>query len=324
VREAGGRSPHEAGSAPERLRAALQSSRFLVTAELECPRNASAANVERQARACAGLADAVDCTDNSAALVRMSPVAAAAIATRAGVTALIQLTCRDRNRIALQSEILGAAAAGAAGVVCITGDPPVVGNHPDAAAVYDLDSTGLLRVLRGMAEGSFASGEPLQPPVDLVRGCVENPADGAESVARLAAKAEAGAEFVQTQIGFGIDEFASWLHLLHAEGLDRRLRVLAGVAPIRRLSVARFLATRVAGVRVPDWVLARLERAVDVEAEGVRIAAELVRELRRLDGVAGVHLLTFGWSAGVARVLRAEAGLLQGDYGGREGERYNF
>src|SRR5581483_9342984 len=110
---------------------------------------------------------AVDCTDNSAALVRMSPVAAAAIVHRAGVTTLVQLTCRDRNRIALQSEILGAAAIGAAGVVCITGDPPAAGNHPAAAAVYDLNSAGLLRVLRGMAEGRFASGDPLDPPVDF-------------------------------------------------------------------------------------------------------------------------------------------------------------
>jgi methylenetetrahydrofolate reductase (NADPH) len=303
MNEAAAAAPLEGRSPPERFRAALQSHRWLVTAELECPRNASAAKVERQACACVGLVDAVDCTDNSAALVRMSPVAAAAIAARAGVTALVQLTCRDRNRIALQSEILGAAALGVAGVVCITGDPPAAGSHPDAAGVYDLDSAGLLGAVRAMAEGRFASGARLRPPVDLVRGCVENPADGAASVARLAAKADAGAEFVQTQICFDVDQLAGWLRLLRAEGLERRLRVLAGVAPIRRPAIARFLATRVAGVRVPERVLARLAGAEDVEAEGVRIAAEIVRDLHGVDGLAGVHLLTFGWAEGVRRVL---------------------
>ncbi len=304
----------EGQSSAARFRAVLHSRRRRVTAELECPRNASSANVQRQARACAGLVDAVDCTDNSAALVRLSPVAAASIAARAGVTALVQLSCRDRNRIALQSELLGAAAVGAAGVICITGDPPEAGSHPDAAAVYDLDSTGLLRVARDMAEGRFASGDPMRPPVDLVRGCVENPADGAVSIARLVAKAAAGAEFVQTQICFDVEQFAGWLRLLRAEGLHERLRVLAGVAPVRRLAVARFLATRVAGVSVPEWLLTRLERAEDAETEGVRIAAELVGELRVLDGVAGVHLLTFGWAAGVRRVLDSE--LLQDRYSG--------
>jgi methylenetetrahydrofolate reductase (NADPH) len=292
-------------SPAQRFREVLTSKRFVVTAELECPRNASAANVERQARDCAGLVDAVDCTDNSAATVRMSPVAAAAIAARSGVPALIQLTCRDRNRIGLQSDLLGAAALGAAGVVCITGDPPSAGNHPDAAAVYDLDSTALIRVVSGLRSGQFASGEPSQPPVDLVAGCVENPADGVAAVRRLSAKVEAGAEFVQTQITFDLSRLDTWLRLIRSEGLEGRARVLVGIAPVRHLAVARFLATRVQGVELPDQLIARLEHADDAEAEGIQVAAELVRAVRGLEGIGGVHLLTFGWPAGVRRVLEA-------------------
>lgn len=291
--------------AADSFRATLAARVFIVTAELECPRNASAANVTRQADAVAGLVDAIDCTDNSAATVRMSPVAAATIAAQTGVTTLIQLSCRDRNLIALQSDILGAAAAGAAGVVCITGDPPATGSHADAAGVYDVDSIGLIRVVRGLAAGRFAAAGRLDPPLDLVAGCVENPADGPASVARLAAKVEAGAEFVQTQISFDVEQLAGWMRLVRAEGLHTRLRVLVGIAPVRRPAIARFLSTQVPGVTVPERVRERLARANDPAAEGVQIAAELLRSAREIDGVGGAHLLTFGWAAGVRRVLQA-------------------
>jgi methylenetetrahydrofolate reductase (NADPH) len=294
-----------AATAAQRFRETLISGRFILTAELESPRSASATNVRRQARAFAGCVDALDCTDNSGAVARMNPVAAAAIAAGSGVTTLIQLTCRDRNRIALQSELLGAVAVGAAGVVCITGDPPSAGNHPNAKAVYDLDSTGLIGVVRGMRIGQFMSGDPLDPPADLVAGCVENPADAAESVARLAAKVDAGAEFVQTQITFDLEQLSAWMQAVRSAGLHSRLRILAGIAPLRRLSIAKRLATQAPGVVVPKWVLQRMEAAVDAEAEGVAIAAETLRAVRQIEGIAGAHLLTFGWADGVRRVFEA-------------------
>jgi methylenetetrahydrofolate reductase (NADPH) len=293
----------ESHSPAQYLRELLASGRFLTTAEIESPRNASAANVRRQARAFTGLVDAIDCTDNSGAIARMNPVAAAAIAVQSGVSTLIQLTCRDRNRIALQSELLGAAAVGASGVVCITGDPPSAGNHPNAAAVYDLDSTTLIAAVRGMAGGRFLSGDSLEPPVDLVPGCVENPAGGDASVERLLRKAEAGAEFVQTQITFDIARFDLWMRRVREAGLHRRLRVLAGVAPLRRFGIALRLARQAPGVEVPESVLRRMGQAGDAESEGVAIAAEIVRAVRGIDGVAGVHLLTFGWAGGVRRVV---------------------
>ena len=157
----------------EDFRQLLHSDRFLVTAELESPRNASAGNVRRQAQSMGSLVDAVDCTDNSAAVVRMSPVAALAIAVPLVRAGIVQLTCRNRNRITLQSDLLGAAASGAVGVVCIGGDPPAAGNHPSAKAVYDLSTVELLAALRRFADGAFISRDPLEPPVDLVGGCVE-------------------------------------------------------------------------------------------------------------------------------------------------------
>jgi methylenetetrahydrofolate reductase (NADPH) len=292
------------------LARAFESGRFVITAELECPRGASAANVERQARAYAGLVDAVNCTDNSAAVARMSPVAAAAIAARAGVTPLVQLTCRDRNRLALQSEILGAAAVGAAGIVCMWGDPPAVGNHPDATGVYDLDTTGLIQTVCRLAGGRFLSGDPVATPPRLLAGAVVTPADTAAAVDNLRGKVEAGAAFVQTQIGFDTGVFRAWMARVTAAGLHERVRILAGVSPVKRLLIARFLRDSVPGVDVPDAVLRRLEQAADVEAEGVRLAAERLHDVRATPGVAGAHVMTFGWIEGVGRVLAA-AGMEQ-------------
>ena len=296
---------HEPLPPAARLRQAFASGRFVLTAELECPRNASAANVERQARGYAPWVDAVNCTDNSAAVVRMSPVAAAALVARTGLAPLVQLTCRDRNRIALQSDVLGAAAVGAAGVVCMTGDPPGTGNHPEAKAVFDVNTIELMAAVRGLRAGHLLSGDPVRVPPDLLVGGVENPADGARSLGRLAAKIDAGAEFVQTQMTFDVEMFAVWMELVRASGLHERVRILAGVTPVRRPAIARYLHERVPGVTVPDRVRARLEGAADPETEGVRVAAEVLGALRAIPGVAGAHLMTFGWVEGVGRVLGA-------------------
>ncbi len=292
-------------AAAARLRAAFSSSRFVITAELDSPSDASAAHLERQARAYGPYVDAVNCTDNSAAKVRMSPIAAAALVARAGLVPLAQLTCRDRNRIALQSDALGAAAVGAAGIVCMTGDPPGVGNHPEAKAVLDVSSTELMAAVRGLCQGRFMSGDPIARPPDLLVGGVENPADGERSIPRLNAKIEAGAEFVQTQITLDAGAFANWIELLRGAGLVERVRILAGVAVLRRPTMAHYLNDHVPGVTVPDRVMQRLESAADPAEAGVQIAAELLHELRAIPGVDGVHLMSFGWSDGVRRVVDA-------------------
>jgi methylenetetrahydrofolate reductase (NADPH) len=287
------------------LRRILAEDRFILTAELECPRGASAANVERQARTYARLVDAINCTDNSAAVVRMSPVAAAALVARSGAIPLVQLTCRDRNRFALQSDILGAGAVGAAAVVCMRGDPPETGNHPDAEGVFDLSSLELMRAVRSLSAGFLLTGARVSVSPDLIAGAVVTPDDSDASVESLRAKIEAGAEFVQTQIGYDTGQFESWMRRVRAAGLHRRVRILAGVAPIRRLSIARFLAEQVPGVRISREIMTRLEQASDVESEGIAIASERLEGIRRIDGVSGAHIMTFGWEAGVERVLRA-------------------
>lgn len=292
-------------TAAARLRDVFASGRFVLTAELECPSHASPAAVERQARGYAPYVDAVNCVDNAAAAVRMCPVAAAAIVARTGLTPLVQLTCRDRNRIALQSDALGAAAVGAAAVVCMTGDPPGTGNHPEAKAVFDISSAEWMAAVRGLREGRFMSGDPISHPPDLLVGGVENPAEGERSIPRFAAKADAGMEIVQTQITFDAEAFAAWMELVRAAGLHERVRILAGIAPVRRPATARYLNDHVPGIDVPEAVLQRLERAADPAAEGVAVAAELLRQIREIPGVAGAHLMSFGWVDGVRRVVEA-------------------
>jgi methylenetetrahydrofolate reductase (NADPH) len=294
---------HAAATPAARLGEVMRSGRFVLTAELESPRNGVAAGVERQARALGAYVDAVNCTDNAAAIVRMSPVAVAAIVARTGLAPLVQLTCRDRNRITLQSEALGAAAVGAAGIVCMTGDPPGTGNHPDAKAVFDITSVELMAAIRGLTEGHFMSGDTIDRPPSLLVGCVENPADGEKSIGRFNAKLDAGAEFAQTQIIFDVDAFARWMELVRAAGLHQRARILAGIAPVRRPRTARYLNDHVPGVDVPQSVLDRLENAADPEEEGVQVAAEVLRAVRGIPGVAGAHLFSFGWLDGIRRLV---------------------
>jgi methylenetetrahydrofolate reductase (NADPH) len=292
-------------SPAERLRQVFASGRFVLTAELECPSHASPAAVERQARGYAPYVDAVNCVDNAAAAVRMCPVAAASIVSRNGLSPLVQLTCRDRNRIALQSDALGAAAVGAAGVVCMTGDPPGTGNHPEAKAVFDISSVDWMAAVRGLREGHFMSGDEVSRPPDLLVGGVENPGEGEKSIPRFSAKVDAGMEFVQTQIVFDADTFATWMELVRAAGLHERVRILAGIAPVRRPRTARYLHEHVPGITVPDAVLSRLEGAADPEEEGVQVAAEILRRVREIPGVAGAHLMSFGWVDGVRRLVEA-------------------
>lgn len=291
------------------FRAALDSGRFLVLAELEGPRGASAANVRRQAEAYAPYVDAVCCTDNSAATARMSPLAAAAIVSAAGGVPLVNLNCRDRNRLALQSDVLGAAAVGAAGIVCIGGDPPATGDTPDAAPVWDVDAVGLIDAVVGLRGGRFLSGARVTSPPDLAIGTVTSTALDALCINELSRRIGHGAEFVLTQIGYDDASLRRWMELVRASNLHQRARIIIGVAPIRSLAVARFLRERVPDVCLPDDVLHRLEHADEVEVEGIHIAAERLRAVRSLTGVGGAQIMTFGWADGVRRVLEAEAAL---------------
>lgn len=307
-------TPLPGHSSRGRLERVLRRGEFAVTAELSPPDSADAADVLRRVVVFEGWVDAINATDGSGANCHMSSVATAALLARAGFSAVMQISCRDQNRIAIQGHALGAAALGVANVLCLTGDGVQVGDHPEARPVFDLDSVSLLATLRRMRdERRFLSGRPISTPPAIFLGAVENPfAPPHEFRAlRLAKKIAAGAQFVQTQYCFDIEMFERFMARVRDLGLHERCFVLAGVGPLASAKRARWLRARVPGVHVPDAVIARLEGAADQRAEGRRIAIETVQRLREIQGVAGIHVMAYREEEYVAELVR-ESGVLRG------------
>lgn len=298
-------------SRPSRLRQVLEAGEFAVTAEIGPPRGADVAPVARKAAQLRGWVDAVNITDNQGASVRLSSWAGSLTTLAAGVEPIMQLTCRDRNRIALQSELISASAMGIPSVLIMTGDHPRHGDHADAKPVFDLDSTQLLSVARAMRdEGRLMSGRMLDPPPSWLLGAVENPASPpAASAARLAAKIAAGAQFVQTQFVFDLAAFAGWMAYLRESGLSEQCHILAGVGPVRSLRALSHLQ-RVPGVQIPAEIAARLSAAGPdhIAAAGEQLCAETIAQLRHIPGVAGVHVMAVGAESHIPRILE-HAGL---------------
>jgi methylenetetrahydrofolate reductase (NADPH) len=308
---------HDAGPVSS-FRDRLASGEFAVTAEIGPPRGADTAPVAAKARLLRGWVDAVNITDNQSAAVRLSSLAGSMAALAAGVEPIMQLTCRDRNRIALQSELLSASALGIPSVVIMTGDHPRHGDHAEAKPVFDLDSTQLLRVATAMRDhGRLMSGGELRPAPRWLLGAVENPpaasaaAEAAETASfRLAAKIEAGAQFVQTQFVFDVAAFAAWMRRLSDLGLLARCSVLAGVGPVRSQRALAHLSS-IPGVVIPDAVAGRLTAASSPEqfrAEGERLCAEIIAGLADVPGVAGVHVMAIGAEGRIPAILE-QAGL---------------
>jgi methylenetetrahydrofolate reductase (NADPH) len=301
-------------AARSRLHQLFGSSEFVVTAELPTTDSADPASVLRVAEGLRGRVDAVNCTDNSAAHPHLSGVAAAHLLIDAGLEPILQFACRDRNRLALQADLLGAAALGVRNVCLMTGDDVSAGDHPDAKPIYDLDSIHLLRIARIMRdEGTYLSGRPLETPPTFLIGAVENPfAPPLEfRPMRLGKKIEAGAEFIQTQICFDVPRLRLFLARAGDLGLLGTVPILVGVFVPRTAKAALYLRDQVPGIDVPDPVIERMEgmpseRQPDV---GVQIAVEIVEEVRDLEGVAGVHLMAIRNEQGIHRVLE-QAGLL--------------
>jgi methylenetetrahydrofolate reductase (NADPH) len=258
--------------------------------------------------------DAVNCTDNSAAHTHLSPLAAAHLLTDAGVEPIVQLACRDRNRLGLQADLLGAAALGARNVVCMTGDDVSAGDHPEAKPIYDVDAIHLLRIARIMRdEGTYLSGRPLVDPPSFLVGAVENPfAPPLEfRPMRLGKKIEAGAEFVQTQICFNLENMRLFMARAGDLGLLEHVWVLAGIFVPRSARGVRYLRDEVPGIDVPDAIVERME-AVPADRqwdEGVRIALDVLEQVREIPGVRGVHLMSIKNEEAIVRVAE-EAGLL--------------
>jgi methylenetetrahydrofolate reductase (NADPH) len=303
--------PDDPGEPAGRLERLLRDGVFCVTSEAVPPRSADPAPLARQAQALQGFADAVNVTDNPTARVHMSPVAGAAILARAGLEPVVQLTVRDRNRMSLSSDLLGAWAVGARGVLCLSGDPGGVGDHPDAKTAFDLTVVDLVRLAAGLRrDGRLLSGGVVESPPRFFVGVADSPLAPGYDYGRLEAKIDAGARFVQTQIVFDVEAFAAWAAGAQARGLIGRASLLAGVAVARSAASARYMRANLPGVVVPDELIERLEAAgPGAQDEGVRIGAELIRSIQGIPGISGVHVMALGHPETVGSVVAA-AGLL--------------
>ncbi len=290
------------------LQQRLDAGQVVVTGELAPPKGAGRATLERLALAMRGHVDALNLTDNQRGIGRMSALGAGILVQQLGIEAIVQMTCQHRNRIALQADALSGAACGIGNFLCMTGDHPKIGDHPDTKNVLDLNSFQLIRALRTMRdEGRFQSGTQLADPPRYFVGGVANP--NIERVARLEKKIQSGAEFIQTQIIFDLERFRQWMADARAAGLHQQAHILAGVMVIRSAQSAHFLRDHLPGSRVPDSVVERMTRAADAEQEGIRIASELTREMLAIEGVRGIHIMSVGWTKAIPQVVEA-AGLL--------------
>ena len=279
---------------PTALASALAVGRFALTAEIAPPLSCDAADVIRLARPLKGLADAVNVTDAAGARAHMSASAAAAILAREGIEPIQQFTGRDRNRIALQGDLLAAAALGVRNILLLRGDDPTAGDQPEAKPVFDLDTVGLLTTAAGLRNrGELPSGRQLARRPAFFLGVADVPIDPPAGWAphSLAAKAEAGAQFVQTQFCMDAGIVRRYLARLAAHGLVPRLAFLIGVAPLKSARSARWMRKHLPGTIIPDAIIARLERAPDPAAEGRRVCVELMQELAEIPGVAGAHVM---------------------------------
>ena len=292
------------------LRDALTSGEFVVTAELGPPVDPDPEEVRRIARALAPVVHAANVTDNQAATVKLSPLACSVWMLEEGLEPIMQLTTRDRNVMALQADLLGAWALGVRAVLALGGDPLRVGPYEEIATqVSDLDSLGLVRLVTAMNEGRLAAGEPLSRHTDFIVAAAANPL--VDTVERLEQKAAAGLHFFQTNIVYDVPRFAEWFGPVVASGLPGRVPFLIGVTPPRSTRMLRHMHDNIPGIEVDDATFARLEglEGDDAKAAGIEVAVEIVRRLRDVPGVAGVHVMAPRWEAEAVPAVVAGAGL---------------
>ena len=297
-----------------RLKNVLERGEFAVTAECGPPKGADPEAVLKKAKLLREKVDAVNVTDNQTAIVRMSSMAACTILKSAGIDPVLQVVVRDRNRIALQSDILGASALGIRNVLCLSGDHQSFGNQPQAAGVYDLDSVQFIQAVRTMRdEGRILGGETLTSSPDMFIGAAANPFADPLSfrVVRLAKKIAAGAEFIQTQCIYNLKRFEEWLGMARDRGLTEKVRIMGGVTPLKSAGMARYMKNKVAGMDVPDEIIERVEKAPKGKQrqEGIDICVETIQRLKEMPGVSGVHVMAIEWEDAVAEIVE-RAGLL--------------
>jgi methylenetetrahydrofolate reductase (NADPH) len=286
---------------------------FVVTSECGPPRGADPEVVRKKGELLRGVVDAVNVTDNQTAVVRMSSLAACAILQGMGLEPILQMVCRDRNRIALQSDILGAAALGINNVLCLSGDHQKFGDHAQGKNVYDIDSIQLIQtVCRMRDEGRFLGGEEIKGKPALFVGAAENPfADPFEiRAARLGKKMKAGCEFIQTQCIYNMERFSRWMEMVCERGFHENCAVLAGVTPFKTAGMANYMKKNVPGMDVPDEMIERMKSVPKEKQaeEGIKICVEQIQQLREIPGVRGIHIMAIEWEAKVEEIVKA-AGL---------------
>jgi methylenetetrahydrofolate reductase (NADH) len=302
----------KAGSNLEKL---FASGTFAVTGECGPPKSADGAIIESKAKLLKGYVDAVNITDNQTAVVRICSMVCAHTVQDNGLEAIMQMTCRDRNRLAIQADILGAATLGIRNILCLTGDHLSFGNHPQAKGVHDLDAISLIKMFKDMRdEKKFDCGDEMDVEPRLFIGCAENPfADPFELRAlRLKKKVEAGADFMQTQCIFNIPKFKEWMKEVRALGLHQEVKILAGLTPLKGVGAAKYMKNFVPGMDVPQEIVDRMasvEKGPPAQAEGKKLAVEMIKEIAEIEGVAGVHLMAVEWEEAVPEIVEA-AGLL--------------
>ena len=296
-----------------RFETALRSGKFVVTGEVTPPDSSDPQDVLKAAQTLGSVVDALNVTDGSGANCHISSVAACAILSNAGYEVILQMSCRDRNRIAMQGELLGASALGLHNVLCLTGDDVTIGDHPQAKRVFDMDSTQLIQTARIMRDdGIFLSGRKLSAKPKLFLGGADNPFVEPFDFRpyRLAKKIEAGAEFFQSQYCFDVERLKSHMQKVCELGLHEKAFMLIGVGLLRSERTAEFLRTKVPGVYVPDVVAERMRKAQDKRAEGKKICAEIIQQVREIPGVAGIHMMAYKQEEAGLEIIE-EAGLLQ-------------
>jgi 5,10-methylenetetrahydrofolate reductase len=294
------------------LEKVLVGGNFAVTAEAGPPKGTSAKVIIRKAETLRSCCDAVNITDNQTAIVRMCSLAGCVLLKQQGVEPVMQVVTRDRNRIALQSDVLGAVALGVGNILCLSGDHQKFGNHPTAKGVFDLDSIQLINVVKNMRDNKkFISGDDVSGEVPLFIGAAENPfADPFEfRVIRLAKKIKAGVDFIQTQAVFDVPKFAKWMKMVTDRGLDKQVHIMAGIIPLRSLTMAKYMKTGVAGISIPDSLITRMEQTKTAKDEAMKIALEIIQQVREIPGVHGIHIMAVGWEEIVPELV-SKAGLL--------------
>jgi len=307
--------------AESNLEKIFEAGHFAITAELGPPKSSDVEVIKKKASYLKGNVDAANITDNQTAIVRMSSIAAGFLALQEGIEPIIQITCRDRNRIAIQSDVLGAYSLGIKNILCLTGDHQKFGNHATCRNVFDMDSIQLIQTLKTMRDDKlFLCGDeiknskkaPIVEPRVYIGGAANPFGDPFEfRVIRLAKKINAGVDFIQTQCIYDMDRFEEWMKQVRDRGLHEKVKIMAGVTPLKSVGMAKYMRDSVAGLTVPDYYIDRLSKVPKEEAaaEGIKICVEQIQRFKEIEGVAGVHLMAIEWERRVPEIVE-KAGLI--------------